>query len=40
MYFFLGRLAMLGLIVLVGTSVVNQTPILDTINTGLGGMLF
>jgi hypothetical protein len=35
-----GRLAMLGLIVLVGTSVVNQTPILDTINTGLGGMLF
>lgn len=34
-----GRLAMLGLVVLVLTSLVNQTPILDTINAGLGGML-
>lgn len=34
-----GRLAMLGLVVLVLTSMVNQTPILDTINSGLGGML-
>eukprot|EP01038_Epipyxis_sp_PR26KG_P007765 gene7765-10550_t len=35
-----GRLAMLGLVVLVTVSLVNQTPILDTINTGLGGLLF
>mmetsp|Transcript_18338 Transcript_18338/g.30731 ORF Transcript_18338/g.30731 Transcript_18338/m.30731 type:complete len:219 (-) Transcript_18338:395-1051(-) len=34
-----GRLAMLGLVVLVLTSIANQTPILDVINTGLGGML-
>ncbi|KAJ1431252.1 hypothetical protein B484DRAFT_448478 [Ochromonadaceae sp. CCMP2298] len=34
-----GRLAMLGLTVTVLVSVVNQTPILDVINTGLGGML-
>jgi Chlorophyll A-B binding protein len=34
-----GRLAMLGLVVLLITSSVNQTPILDTINTGLGGLL-
>lgn len=35
-----GRLAMLGLVVLVLVSAVNQTPILDTINAGLGGRLF
>ena len=34
-----GRLAMLGLVVLLVTSTVTQTPILDTINTGLGGVL-
>jgi len=35
-----GRLAMLGLVVLLLVSTVNQTPILDVINTGLGGLLF
>lgn len=35
-----GRLAMLGLVVLVLVSTVNQIPILDTINSGLGGLLF
>jgi hypothetical protein len=35
-----GRLAMLGLTVLLIVSTVNQTPILDTINAGLGGLLF
>jgi hypothetical protein len=35
-----GRLAMLGLVVLLTVSVVNQTPILDVINQGLGGLLF
>lgn len=34
-----GRLAMLGLTVLVAASAINQTPILDTLNAGLGGML-
>ena len=37
---FNGRLAMLGLIVLLITSAANQTPILDVINSGLGGLLF
>jgi hypothetical protein len=35
-----GRLAMLGLVVLLLVSWVNQTPILDVINSGLGGLLF
>lgn len=35
-----GRLAMLGLVALLTVSIVNQTPILDTINQGLGGLLF
>jgi len=35
-----GRLAMLGLIVLVSLSIGNQTPVLDVINSGLGGLLF
>jgi len=35
-----GRMAMLGLVVLLVQCTVYQTPILDTINTGLGGMLF
>lgn len=35
-----GRLAMLGLVVLLTVSIVNQTPILDTINAGVGGLLF
>jgi len=34
-----GRLAMLGLVVLLLTSTVTQTPILETINAGLGGRL-
>ena len=34
-----GRLAMLGLVVLVLTSIANQTPVLDVINNGLGGLL-
>jgi hypothetical protein len=34
-----GRLAMLGLTVTVLVSIVNQVPILDVINQGLGGML-
>jgi hypothetical protein len=34
-----GRLAMLGLIVLVTISTVYQTPVLDVINQGLGGLL-
>ena len=34
-----GRLAMLGLTVLLIVSAVNQTPILDTINAGVGGLL-
>jgi hypothetical protein len=34
-----GRLAMLGLVVTLLVSAVNQTPILDTINAGLGGRL-
>lgn len=34
-----GRLAMLGLVVLVLNSIVSQTPILDVINNGLGGLL-
>ena len=34
-----GRLAMLGLVVLLVTSTVTQTPILETINAGLGGRL-
>lgn len=35
-----GRLAMLGITVLLTVSIVNQTPILDVINSGLGGLLF
>jgi len=35
-----GRVAMLGLLVLVGTSVATKTPILDTLNAGLGNLLF
>ena len=35
-----GRVAMLGLVVLMIESVVYQIPILDVINQGLGGMLF
>ena len=35
-----GRLAMLGITVLLIVSIVNQTPILDVINAGLGGLLF
>ena len=35
-----GRLAMLGLIALVGQSVMTQTPILDVISTGTGHVLF
>lgn len=34
-----GRLAMLGIIVLLTVSFANQTPILDVINAGLGGLL-
>jgi hypothetical protein len=34
-----GRLAMLGLLALVMTSAVNQAPVLDVINNGLGGLL-
>lgn len=35
-----GRLAMLGIVVLLIVATVNQTPILDVVNTGLGGLLF
>ena len=35
-----GRLAMLGLMCLVGQSVITQTPILDVISTGIGHTLF
>jgi hypothetical protein len=35
-----GRLAMLGLTVLLVSSITTQQPILDTINKGLGGFLF
>lgn len=35
-----GRLAMLGLVVLLTVATVNQTPILDVINAGVGGLLF
>ena len=35
-----GRLAMLGLTVLLASSITTQQPILDTINKGLGGFLF
>ena len=35
-----GRLAMLGLLVLSAVSTVYQTPILDIINAGVGGLLF
>lgn len=35
-----GRLAMLGLTALIAQTTITQTPILDTINTGLGGLLF
>ena len=37
---FNGRLAMLGLTVLLASSITTQQPILDTINKGLGGFLF
>jgi hypothetical protein len=35
-----GRLAMLGLTALLATSAATQTPILDVINAGVGGLLF
>ena len=35
-----GRLAMLGLVVLVMQSVMTQTPVLDVISAGLGHTLF
>jgi hypothetical protein len=35
-----GRLAMLGLVVLVLTSVSTGTPVLDVINAGVGGLLY
>ena len=35
-----GRLAMLGLVVLIMQSVMTQTPILDVISEGLGHTLF
>jgi len=35
-----GRVAMLGLLVLVGSSVATKTPVLDTLNKGLGNLLF
>jgi len=34
-----GRVAMLGLVVLVITSVATDTPVMSVINTGLGGLL-
>lgn len=34
------RVAMLGLLVLIGTSVATHTSILDTLNVGLGNLLF
>ena len=35
-----GRLAMLGIVVMLLQSYVTQTPVLDVINNGLGGLLF
>lgn len=35
-----GRMAMLGLVSLLTVSIVNQTPILDVINQGVGGMYY
>jgi hypothetical protein len=35
-----GRMAMLGLVSLLTVSIVNQTPILDVINAGVGGLYF
>jgi len=35
-----GRLAMLGLVVLIIQATIYQTPILDVINSGVGGLLF
>lgn len=35
-----GRVAMLGLMVLVGASVATQASVLDTLNAGLGNLLF
>jgi Chlorophyll A-B binding protein len=35
-----GRLAMLGLVVMLMQATITQTPILDVINTGMGGLLF
>lgn len=35
-----GRMAMLGLVSLLTVSIVNQTPILDVINAGVGGMYY
>jgi len=37
---FNGRLAMLGLVALLTTSFVNQTPVLDVISTATGGVFF
>jgi hypothetical protein len=35
-----GRLAMLGIVVMLLQSYVTQTPVLDVVNNGLGGLLF
>mmetsp|Transcript_5315 Transcript_5315/g.5470 ORF Transcript_5315/g.5470 Transcript_5315/m.5470 type:complete len:206 (-) Transcript_5315:131-748(-) len=35
-----GRMAMLGLVVTLSIAAINQTPILDVINAGVGGLLF
>mmetsp|Transcript_2359 Transcript_2359/g.3158 ORF Transcript_2359/g.3158 Transcript_2359/m.3158 type:complete len:217 (+) Transcript_2359:80-730(+) len=35
-----GRVAMLGLVTTVAASLINGTPFLDTVNAGLGGLLF
>jgi len=35
-----GRMAMMGLIALVGTSAINQMPMVDVVNEWLGGLLF
>ena len=35
-----GRLAMLGLVVMIMQATITNTPILDVINSGVGGLLF
>lgn len=39
-FIILGRVAMLGLVALLTTSFVNQTPVLDVISTATGGVIF